>query len=184
NGYGKQKWLLWRNAGSRHHSDITLRFGKAFPFIFVSSALNSESVFCFCSYASAFDRPVDANGAPFRLESSIAFAGILQTSKDLQALLLDTDTLFDGNTSKPNALDHFSLALRNALFDVSRPYSFFLTGKLENEDQITKGAVTMHFGVYRYYPTLPDPYVASFTAARYARPGSHAFNARSFNELA
>jgi hypothetical protein len=183
NVYGKQKWLLWKNAGGRHHSDVTLRFGKAFPFIFISSALNSESVFCFCSYTSAFDRPVDANGAPFRLESSVAFAGILQTGKELQALLLDTDTLFDGNTNKPDAFDHFSLALRNAFFDVSRPYSFFLTGKLENESQITKGAVTLHFGVYRYYPTLPDPYVASFTAALFARPGTRTFSARGFNEL-
>ena len=183
NVYGKQKWLLWRNAGSGHHSDVTLRFGKAFPFIFISSALNSESVFCFCSYISAFDRPVDANGAPFRLESSVAFAGILQTGKELQALLLDTDTLFDGNTNKPDAFDHFSLALRNAFFDVSRPYSFFLTGKLENEGQITKGAVTLHFGVYRYYPTLPDPYVASFTAALSIRPGARTFSSRGFNEL-
>lgn len=183
NVYGKQKWLLWKNASGRHHSDVTLRFGKAFPFVFVSSALNSESVFCFCSYTSAFDRPVDANGAPFRVESSIAFAGMLQTGKDVQALLLDTDTLFDGNTNKPDAFNHFSLALRNAVFDVSRPYSFFLIGKLENESQITKGTVTLHFGIYRYYPTLPDPYVASFTAAMFARPSTRTFSARGFNEL-
>jgi hypothetical protein len=30
NVYGKQKWVLWRNAGSKHHSEITLTFGPAF----------------------------------------------------------------------------------------------------------------------------------------------------------
>jgi hypothetical protein len=183
NVYGKQKWTLWKNASGKHHSDVTFRFSKTFPFLFVSSALNSEGVYCFCGYKSALDRPVDANGAPFRLDSAIAFAGIQQTGKHLQALLLDTDTLFDGNTSKPDAFKHCSISLRNAFFDVSRPYSFFLTGTLENENQITKGVATLLFGVHRYYPTLPDPYVASYTTAPQGRTGNLAFSTRGFNQL-
>jgi len=177
NSYAKQRWVLWKNAGSEHHSDITLRFAKAFPFIFVTSALNSEAVFCFCSYTSSFDRPVDANGSPFRIASSIAFAGILQTGKDFQALLLDTDTLFDGNPDQPGAFERHSVVLRNALFKVSRPYSLFLTGTLENEDEITGGAVALLFGVYQYLPTLPDPYVASYTSFQRER------DARGFGQL-
>ncbi len=162
NVYGRQKWVLWRNARSKHHSEITLSFGPAFPFIFVISALNSEAVFFFCSHKASFDRPVDANGAPFRIESTIAFAAILQNAANFQALLLDNDLLFDGNPNQAGAFERHSLALRNALFSVSSPYSLFLFGKLENGNEITKGVVALLFGIYEYLPTLPDPYVASY----------------------
>jgi hypothetical protein len=177
NVYGKQKWIVWRNAGSKHHSEITLTFGSAFPFIFVISALNSEAVFCFCGHKASFDRPVDANGSPFRIESTIAFAAILQNGADFQALLLDNDLLFDGNPNKAGAFERHSLALRNAFFAVSRPYSLFLFGKLENSNQITKGVVALMFGIYHYLPTLPDPYVASYTAFLRDRAG------RGFGQL-
>ena len=177
NVYGKQKWTLWRNAGSRHHSDITLTFGPAFPFIFVISSQNSEAIFCFCSHKASLDRPVDANGSPFRIESTIALAAMLQTGKDFRALLQDNDLLFDGNPNKPGAFERHSLALRNALFSVSRPYSLFLFGTLENGNEITKGMVALMFGIYQYLPTLPDPYVASYTAFFGARA------ARGFGQL-
>ncbi len=163
NLYGKQKWVVWRNASSKHHSEITLTFGLSFPFIFVSSAKNSEAIFFFCSHKGSFDRPVDANGSPFKIESTLAFAGILQNGDQFQALLLDNDLLFDSNPNKTGAFEHHSLILRNALFSVSRPYSLFLLGKLENENEITKGVLVLMFGVYLYLPTLPDPYVASYT---------------------
>jgi hypothetical protein len=163
NLYGKQKWIVWRNAASKHHSEITLTFGAASPFIFVSSAKNNEAIFFFCGHKGSFDRPVDANGSPFKIESTIAFAGILQNADQFQALLLDSDLLFDGNPNRPGAFERHSLILRNALFTVSRPYSLFLFGKLENENEVTHGVLVLMFGVYLYLPTLPDPYVASYT---------------------
>jgi hypothetical protein len=163
NIYGKQKWIVWKNAASKHHSEITLTFGGAFPFFFVSSAKNSEAIFFFCGHKGSFDRPVDANGSPFKIESTIAFAGILQSADQFRALLLDNDLLFDGNPNRPGAFERHSLILRNALFAVSRPYSLFLFGKLENENEISKGVLVSMFGVYLYLPTLPDPYVASYT---------------------
>jgi len=172
NVYGKQKWIVWRNAASKHHSEITLTFGPVFPFIFVISALNNEAVFCFCGHKASFDRPVDANGSPFRIESTIALAAVLQNGANFQAMLLDNDLLFDGNPNKAGAFERHSLALRNALFSVSRPYSLFLFGKLENGNEITKGVVALMFGVYEYIPTLPDPYVSSYTQVlrgRFAR---------------
>lgn len=55
------------------------------------------------------------------------------------------------------------MTLRNALFGVTRPYSLFLTGNLVG-DQIEKGVVALLYAVYLYLPTLPDPYVASYTS--------------------
>jgi hypothetical protein len=162
---GRQKWVLWRNRSGEHNSEITLGFGKAFPFIFISSAQNAEILYFFCNHKASFDRPVDANGKPFKIESAIAFAGILQNGPESRAFLLDTDLLFDGNYNNPDAFTRHSIILRNALFNVSRPYSLFVYGVLENDNQITEGVVALMFGVYLYLPTLPDPYVASYTSA-------------------
>ena len=159
---GKQRWILWKNAGTEHHSDLTLRFGKAFPFIHVSASKGSEAVLFFCSHVASFDRPVDANGSPFVIESSIALASILQTGADFRASLFDNDLLFDGSVNKPAAFKKCSIILRNAYFGTTRPYSLFLSGELTNDDEVTKGVVALLFGIYLYLPTLPDPYVASY----------------------
>lgn len=165
NVYGRQRWLLWRNDAARpHHSEVALGFGKAFPFIFVSSGRNSEALFFFCKHRASLDRPVDANGAPFKIESSIAFAGILQNGSRFRAMLLDNDLLFDGTAGKPDAFTRHSLVLRNALFDVTRPYSLFLYGDLKDDRYIAEGALAVSFGIHLYLPTLPDPYVANYTA--------------------
>lgn len=160
---GKQKWTLWRNSKAKHHSEITLSFGKAFPFIFVAAAKGSEAIYYFCQHKASLDRPVDANGSPFKIESSIALAMILQTGRSFRALLLDNDLLFDGDFKKKDALKRCTVILRNALFNVSRPYSLFLSGKLRGDDEIVNGVLALQFGIYLYLPTLPDPYVASYT---------------------
>jgi hypothetical protein len=162
NTYGKQNWTLWKNSATKHHSQIALGFGKVFPFVFVTESKGSEAVFYFCNHKAAFDRPVDVNGTPFKIESSIALAGILQTGAIFRAFLLDNDLLFDGNPNDADAYKRYSIALRNAVFSVSPPYSLFLSGELTNEDQITNGVVALTYGVHFYLPTLPDPYVASY----------------------
>lgn len=160
---GKLRWILWKNRATKHHSDIKLQFGKPFPFIFVSSSTNTESILFFCKHKASFDRPVDANGSPFKIESNIALASVVQTAKTFRAFLYDNDLLFDGNPAKPGAIDRCSVILRNALFNATRPYSLFLMGELEGDNEITKGLVTLLQGIYVYLPTLPDPYVASYT---------------------
>ena len=160
---GKQRWNLWKNAPAKHHSEITLSFGKAFPFIYISVSKGSEAVVFFCKHKASLDRPVDANGVPFKIESSIALASIVQTGNSFRAFLFDNDLLFDGNFSNPEAFERRSITLRNALFGVTRPYSLFLTGDLV-DDHIEKGVVALLYAVYLYLPTLPDPYVASYTS--------------------
>ena len=54
------------------------------------------------------------------------------------------------------------------------------TRKRKSNDQ---GVATLLFGVHRYYPTLPDPYVASYTTAPQGRTGNLAFSTRGFNQL-
>lgn len=165
NTQGKLKWTLWENESSPHHSDITLSYGKAFPFIFVSAAAGNEAVVFFCKHKASFDRPVDANGSPFVIESTIALATIAQNGTKFRAILFDNDLLFDGNPTT-KSFEICSVALRNAFFNTTRPYSLFLTGKLTGETELTAGMVALSFGIYRYLPTLPDPYVSNYSLGR------------------
>lgn len=158
---GRQRWTLWRNANTKHRSEVTLTFGKLFPFVFVSSAANSEGVFFFCGLKAEIDRPVDANGRPFPVQSRVAFAATLQIGKTFHATAVDTD-LLDIQFGSPLAFGRYSLALRNALFTVSPPRSMALFGVLENS-RIVSGRLALTHDIYRYLPTLPDPYVSSYT---------------------
>jgi hypothetical protein len=157
---GRQRWTLWRNAATRHHSHVSLSFGKQFPFVFVSSAANSEGVFCFCSHKSDIDRPVDANGRPFDIRSPIALAATLQTGATFQALLYDNDLLEEETLSKKPR--QYAIALRNALFHVGSPRSLALFGTLEG-DRLVNGTLALAHAIRLCLPTLPDPYVASYT---------------------
>jgi hypothetical protein len=169
---GRQRWTLWRNANAKHRSELTLTFGKLFPFVFVSSAANSEGVFFFCGLKAEIDRPVDANGEPFRVQSRVALGVTLQIGTTFRAAVLDTD-LLDIQFGSPSAFERRSLALRNALFTVSPPRSVVLFGVLE-EGRVISGLLALTHDIYRYLPTLPDPYVSSytgFTRERAASPG-------------
>ena len=160
---GRQRWTLWKNAKGAHHSDITLSFGKAFAFVFVSSVADSEAMFAFCRHRAGFDRPLDGNGTPFRIESAFALAGMQQHGPQFTVELLDTDLLFDGRFDRPESYERHALILRNAYFKVSRPYSLFLAGQLTGDAQVERGALVLAFAIDLYLPTLPDPYVASYT---------------------
>jgi len=160
NANGRQRWTLWRNADTKHRSELTLTFGKLFPFMFVSSAANSEGVFYFCGLKADIDRPVDANGKPFRVQSRVAFGATLQIDKTFHATVLDTD-LLDIQSGSPSAFERYSLALRNALFTVSPARSVVLFGVLA-EGRIISGLLALTHDIYRYLPTLPDPYVSSY----------------------
>ena len=142
---------------------VALTFGKLFPFVFVSAAANSEGVFIFCGVKAEIDRPVDANGKPFLVRSVVAFAAMLQIGETFHAVLLDND-LFDSHLGTPMVARPYSLALRNALFTVTGPRSLVLFGVLE-KGRITKGLLALTHDIYRYLPTLPDPYVASYTGS-------------------
>jgi len=163
NPEGRVRWDLWRNLKNTHASHIDLRFSAAFPFFFVTSGPNnSEGVFLFCGHRAEVDRPVDANGQPFVIASSLAFAAITQTGARFHAALLDDDLVLDGKAATAESFRRYSVVLRNALFNVSRPRTLVLFGDLE-AGRITSGLFALTHDIFLYLPTLPDPYVATYT---------------------
>ena len=157
---GRQRWNLWQNLGRRHHSDVTLGFAPLFAMTFIASRADSEALFFFCSQRSSFDRPIDGNGQPFEIASPVAFAAMLQDHARVDVVLSDTDLA----VADPAAAYAFHpLALRNAFFELANPDSVFVSGELTGNSSIERGSVALTFPILRYLPTLPDPYVASYT---------------------
>jgi hypothetical protein len=173
NALGRQRWTLWKNQSNAHHSEVTLGFGPLFPLTYISSRADSEAIFFFCSQRAAFDRPLDGNGEPFEIASPRALAGLLQHHSRFDVLLSDAD-LFDGEAAA-NAFVGHPLVLRNAFFKVASPDSLLLTGELTGESSIEHGTVALTFAIARYLPTLPDPYVASYTGFAQDRAASLSF---------
>ena len=161
NPEGRLRWSLWRNSGNPAHSQVTLTFGKQFPFVFVSSAANSEGVFFFCGLKAELDRPVEANGRPFPINSPVAFAATMQIGSIFRAFLFDGELLEDELATQKAPRLH-SVALRNAVFTVPGPRTVTLFGELV-DGQIIKGTLTLTHDIALYLPTLPDPYVATYT---------------------
>jgi hypothetical protein len=165
NVYGRQKWTLWQNPKSSHHSEVVLSFGKAFSFLFVSNSAGAEVVTYFCNHKDSLDRPVDGNGRPFKIESAGALASLVQIGPDRFATLFDADLLLDGSNGAL-LFERSSIVLRNAFFSVSHPYSLLLFGTLLDSadgDVIFKsGVLTLTYAIFSYIPTLPDPYVSNY----------------------
>jgi hypothetical protein len=160
---GWQRWTLWQNLGRRHHSDVTLGFAPLFAMTFIESRADSEALFFFCSQRSSFDRPIDGNGQPFEIASPVAFAAMLQDHARVDVMLSDTDLAV---VDPAAAYAFHPLALRNAFFELANPDSVFVSGELTGDSSIGRGSVALTFPILRYLPTLPDPYVASYTGSQ------------------
>lgn len=167
NVYGKQKFTLWKNNGAHHHSEINITLGSFFPLVYISNSNGSEIVTFFCNFNAALDKPVASNGIPFKISSPVALAMISQKGKIFRTLLLDTNLWFnikmDGSTyTNPEGYKKYSIALRNMFFNTTAPYSFFMSGFLKDNEQVSHGSVIIKFGLSMLLPTLPDPYVSNF----------------------
>ena len=118
-----------------------------------------------CSSSAASRRRSIARSTPTASRSPSGrrwrFGATLQIGETFHAVLLDSD-LLDAQLGNPTAARPYSLALRNALFTVTGPRSLVLFGVLEN-GRLTSGLLALTHDIYRYLPTLPDPYVASYT---------------------
>jgi len=77
----------WGGTSFRNHAEVW----QSVPLIYVSAAVGSEAILYFCQHKASLDRPVDANGSPFKIESTIALASIIQFGTSFHASIVDND---------------------------------------------------------------------------------------------
>ena len=104
------------------------------------------------------DRPVDANGKPFAIQSLNAPSRPrLQTGSRFHAALLDSRPA-DATTGNPQVSASIRLRSGTRSSPSAGPRSLVLFGDLE-DGRITKGFLALTHDIYHYCRRCPIPYV-------------------------
>jgi hypothetical protein len=176
NPAGKQRYKLWNELPALNGSStqfIDLSYTKQFSFFFDCLSSGVESIVAQANCTNSVNRPVQADGAPFKVESlQTVFA--LSMSKHHKVVMLYDDNIILDNWQKsfipkkntpplPVTFISSSVALNNALLTVSPVSGMLLYGDLRNGDTFEKCLLIYSFGLLQYLPTLPDPYAANIS---------------------
>lgn len=162
----ERKLALWARSGPQAHLlPFRIRHPKDALAAYVCDT-HGEHVFVTGLAHLAVDQPVQASGRPVGIADGGVVLSIARESGTRKVTVYGwpgtgLDFQPTGNTPAPDNV----LAARNALLWVSAPRLFLLTGDLSDDDSIRRGSLVLVFGLQRWAPTLPDPYVASFTIA-------------------
>jgi hypothetical protein len=178
NPTGMQRYNLWQVTSGDVQEPvqyIDLLYTKQFFFFYDSLQSGTESVVTQANCINSVDKPVAANGSPFKVESlQTTFA--LSISQASQIVMLFDDDIIKDNWNKtqhaagtPVTFESTALALNNALLTVSPVYGMLLYGDLKTEDTFDKCLLVYSFGLLQYLPTLPDPYAANVALLRRRR---------------
>ncbi|HEY8916826.1 MAG TPA: hypothetical protein VIM87_10315 [Chitinophaga sp.] len=157
---------LWKDAQHPRRSSVDLTFTANSPFFYsCNSPQAQEFVSTVCNSDFKTDRPVKVNGEVFdiRSRSSLLMLGASDTRRLIY--LYDDNIIADNTIATATAapvIKPVAIALENAVFTVSPVNACLLFGECnESWQQVTRANFFLSFVLYRYLPTLPDPYVGN-----------------------
>ncbi len=165
NGTGAQQELkMWQDEVNPFGSTLDLAFSANSNFIFNTQAKGDELLACKCNAELNADRPVkvDGQGMLVKTKGSLLMIGMNKHKRSLN--LGDENILWDNKlpADKMPKVRPIALAMHNALFTVTPPNGLVLFSEVD--EAITTmhlGRMFLHFGLFSYLPTLPDPYAAN-----------------------
>lgn len=159
-----QELELWKEA-TRPAAEAALSFLNASPFLLaISAELSQEMITIFCDANIKADRPLKVDGSPFPVRSRASALAIAANAERRLVYLFDDNLLWDNKKpeDKDLVISWQAIALENALFTVSPVTGFLLFGELsESWLKVERANFFLLFGLQRYLPTLPDPYVGN-----------------------
>lgn len=167
--YATQTIRLWQDQESRWN-DLQMTYPGAFPFIYQSNAIGTETIVSITNCTGKLDRPVGADSQPFPLKTKTSLY-MRQYGALSDYLLLYDENVIRDNESENNGLaagadilsfQSRALALNNALMTVSPINAFLLSGEMPPQaDYFTETSLLFAFALVGYLPALPDPYAAN-----------------------
>lgn len=179
------KVALWETASS-HRLPLHLRYPDPFLLQYrLDSRTNvsqRELLQVNGSAQAALDRPIDSSGTviPFEAEEAELLLSVSPDSAEVISLLLTCTHAQAGINLEggPTLGPPVQIALRNAVAWVLPPGLLILEGTLTNnfspDAAVDTGSMALLMGLYRWAPTLPDPYVTNVTEDVFLRPESDA----------
>lgn len=164
NTNAREQFKFWNNDKTGFRSYADLRFSASFPLQYNSFSDGTETISGITNAEVHADRPLKVNGESIPISSKNSLF-LLSYSKAIQTVFLfDNDVLQDMHPAAPGSAVEFtglSVALENALLNISPCTAFGLFGELKTEDIFEKAIWLSAFGLIHYLPTLPDPYTAN-----------------------
>ena len=157
---------LWKDSQHPYRSTADLYFLKSAPFILIiNSPKSQEFLTTICNSDFKTDRPVKVNGESFAIRSKFSLL-MLGASDSRRLIYLYDDNMLADNQPKTAAgqagARPVAIALENAVFTVSQVNGCLLFGECDEKwEKVTRANLFLSFVLYRYLPTLPDPYVGN-----------------------
>ena len=137
---------------------LHLNYKDEFSLIYYCHASEGEILMAGCNGRMQPDRPVFVEGSLSILKDLKGWVIFQAKGQDVKisTLLQDSDALRKQQQPKPYALE-------NALLIVSQAAGLYLFGDLANENRnnVQSGNLTLVYGLFRWKPILPDPYVSN-----------------------
>ncbi|HZQ21914.1 MAG TPA: hypothetical protein VFA89_03875 [Terriglobales bacterium] len=166
--HNRQKFDLWQFSTAADNTVLgqaSLEYPKDIALLYNCLATSVEAVVMKEVLATLkVDRPVTADRQRLTLRSDQA-EFINFKIKDIHYVYVEAKGILDRLLQQKNinALKPTAFALSNALIKTTQIDEFYLLGIVEGEHSITKGAFKVVAHIYNLLPSLPDPYVASFS---------------------
>lgn len=169
NGEGLQREVnLWKDESKPFGTTAEIKYRKESGFFYTSEGQGEENLMLFADVHLKVDRPVKVDGDPVSINAKQSILGFKGKDSTRGLAIIDFDLIKDNyipptpNQPEPQTIKPIAFALQNALFTVTPPMAFSLSGKYDEDFQnIFEAELLTAFGVFRYIPTLPDPYAAN-----------------------
>jgi hypothetical protein len=166
--HNRQKFDLWQfstNTDNVVLGQASLEYPKYIALIYNCLATAVEAVVVMeVSATLKVDRPLTADQKRPSLTSDQA-EFINFKIKDIHYIYVEAKGILNRLLQQKNinALKPTAFALSNALIKTTQIDEFYLLGIVEGEHSITRGALKVVAHIYNLLPSLPDPYVSSYS---------------------
>ncbi|MCL4294580.1 MAG: hypothetical protein KJ077_02585 [Anaerolineae bacterium] len=166
---GRQQFELWEenNPTKKIRAQANLNYPKQFTVLYNSLSNGNETVMLM-ELKSNFtvDRPLRADSQRLKIHTDKTELVLIEIKSVKYVFIQAKDVLQRLIANKLlEELHPIAFALSNALIKTTPVDDLYLTGILENEKKINKGAVAIVCHIYNLIPSLPDPYVSSYKIA-------------------
>ncbi len=176
-----ETYKLWdKDETSGIKTNVLLSFNRKKRFDYTCAQVGAEGIFAMPDAVFSTDKPIKADGEPVAPNTKDSLYAKFITQDLAQMLLIDQDLLLENNSSgvtaglfspeKFNELKlnprSFQFALENAYLLTTPPASLLLAGAFDNENIITKGKLTILYGISELVPMLPHPYTSESLSNR------------------
>lgn len=168
-----EMWQLPNHGDNPVFSQVAVKYPKQFLLLYNCLAIATEALLLSeLAVTLKIDRPVTADQK--RLSVTTDKAELLSYKiKDTQYLYVQAIGILNRllQQNKIISLYPIAFALSNALIKTTPIDEFYLVGTVENHQSLVKGALKLVAHIYQLLPSLPDPYVSS-----YSMPSNAAYN--------